>query len=351
VSVDDIWVYAGLPEPKSIIIPYLLSVRLPRGPFRLGVPIPLYRPEQGWTLASRDRQDRRSESMELAADLKEIGVQFVRAWFPWNFFEPKILSGERAVIQFPLDDFVEEMNAAGIKIVAAVGAGYERFLPEGIDTSNVETYLSRLANASEQIIGHYKGKISAWQIENEPNWWMEHYATHWRSGGVWLEPEIQQRILQRLHDAVTAQDPSSTIIVNLEADHSKTDWRLYCKFCDVLGLDFYPNYSHSSPVDASRLGFSSEVKRSAGLPVFVCETGYPSGPFILGYDNEKQTQYVKLACETAFENHDISGLSMWRHSDSYWHSFPEQENHFGLLDRGGQRKPAFEEFVSQVKDH
>ncbi|MCL5067425.1 MAG: hypothetical protein M1368_03615 [Thaumarchaeota archaeon] len=349
VSVDNAWFYAGLPAPKSIIVPYLLSVRLPRGPFRLGIPSSLYKCSCDEPVAQGETSEREERCRQLAADLKQTGIQFVRAWFQWNLFEPRLVGGESTIRQFPMDDFVRELTQTGIEILGVIGNGYQRFLPEGLEANNVSDYVLRLKESSRQILNRYKGKVSAWQIENEPNWWLEHYATHWRTGEIWLEPGVQETILSELSQAVRETDPGSTVIINLEADHAKTSWEYYTKFCDVLGLDFYPNYSHSSPVDASKLATAAQIKQIAGCPVFIAETGYPSGPLILGYDKEKQAEYVRQVCEVARSTEGINGLSMWRFSDTYWHSFPDQENHFGLLEKNGEPKPAWQEYVQQIR--
>ncbi len=348
LSIDDAWYYAGLPSPKSIIIPYLLSVKLPRGPFRFAVPSTLYKCSCGQQ-NDEDNQLREERCQQLASDLKQAGIQFVRIWFQWNLFQPKLNGEESTILQFPLDDLVRELNEAGIEIIAVIGNGYERFLPEGLEANDSSRYLVHLRESSRQIVEHYKGKISAWQVENEPNWWLEHYATHWRSGGIWLEPGIQDLVLNELSTAVREADPNSTVIINLEADHEKTNWEHFSKLCDILGLDYYPNYSHSSPVDASRIGDAAKIRKATGHPVFIAETGYPSGPLIMGYDKEKQKDYVKQACEVARSTEGVEGLCLWRFSDTYWHSFPDQENHFGLVEKNGTQKPAWQEYLRQVK--
>src|SRR5487761_1547631 len=172
-----------------------------------------------------------------------------------------------------------------------------------------------------------------------------------RSGewGIWIEPGMRDLILRFLHDTVRAEDPDATIMINRETDEKKTQWSLSAKYCDVLGLDFYPNYMRSTPVDASEVKFSSEVKNATGLPVYVAETGYPSGPSFFGYDNAKQAEYVRSACMESFRCDDISALSLWRYSDSYWKSFPFQENYFGLLTKEGNPKPAWIEYNNQIK--
>lgn len=348
VSIDDAWFYAGLPAPKSIIVPYLLSVQLPRGPFRLGIPSSLYNCNCDGSFVQGVTTERDARCRQLAADLKQSGINFVRTWFQWNLFEPHI-DQDTTITQFPLDDFVRELTDAGIEILGVIGNGYQRFLPEGLDADRLSEYLFRLKESSQQILSRYKGKVSAWQIENEPNWWMEHYATHWRTGEIWLEPGIQDAILPELSQLVRETDPKSTVIINLEADHERTQWKYYTKFCDVLGLDFYPNYSHSSPVDASKIASATEIKQKAGCSVFIAETGYPSAPIILGYDKDKQSDYIRQACEVARSTDGIEGLCMWKLSDTYWHSFPDQENHFGLLEKNGNPKPAWTEYLEQIR--
>ena len=343
------WDYADVQQPKSAIIPYLISVRLPRGPTRYFPDIDPKSVESEIQQETSLGNDRNTEVVckELAAELRNRRMDFVRCWFPWNFFEPKIDS-EELDYKFPLDDFVSAMNAENIGIVAVLACGYSRFLPEGLRADDSKVYIDRMVKMAMSVVDHYKDSVSAWQIENEPNWWDEHYATHWRSGGMWLEPGTQELILGALHDTVRRQDSDGTIMINLEADNKKTNWSFYSKYCDILGLDFYPNYMHSSPVDASELKFSSQVKKATGLPVCIAETGYPSGPSFWGYDVAKQSEYVESACKESLACDDITALCLWRFSDSYWESFPFQENYFGLLTKDGLPKPAWATYHDEI---
>ncbi len=350
ISVDDMWKYADVEPPKSQIIPYLVSIRLPRGPVRIGPDIDPRSIESEIEQQPFRSSDKNRELVckELAAELKSRNIDFVRCWFQWNFFEPKISAGGTEDYLFPLDDFVSAMAENDIEIVAVLGNGYSRFLPQGVNTEDSKDYIDRLVKMARAVVNHYRNSVSVWQIENEPNWWDEHYATHWRSGGIWVEPGAQELILASLHDSVRSENPDATIMINLEADNKKTEWSFYSKYCDVLGLDFYPNYMRSAPVDASEVKFSSEVKRSTGHPVCIAETGYPSGPSFFGYDTGKQAEYVKSACKESFACNDIEALCLWRYSDSYWRSFPFQENYFGLLTREGNPKPAWIEYHNQI---
>ena len=344
------WIYAGLPPPKSIIIPHVLSVTLPQGPFTprmnpekyrqlLGSHRGLIDPDPAYKILCRN----------LAKQLKRSKVDFVRCWFQWNLFQPSILRGKEQHYEFPLDHFVDEMNKEGIEIVAVIGNGYFRFLPKRLNIDQPTEYLARLSESSTEIVRHYSGRIAMWQIENEPNWWLEHFSTDWRRGGIWFEKNISELILSELKRIVNEEDHGTPIMINLEADSAKTSSNSFSKYCDVLGLDYYPNYSHATPINVSEIKVATEAKKIAGKPVMIAETGYPSGPKLFGYNEQNQAEYVRAACEEAFSCDGICGLAMWRLSDTYWLSFPFQENNFGLLDRRGSPKKAWFEYENQIK--
>jgi len=355
VDIDDVWKYAGLPGPNSVVVPYLMSVPVGRERFSLPTsnesqspstsPLPV-----GGVNGGRDKRS----PQDLASFLRRSGVDFVRCWFQWNFFQPRILKSLEAaddgsVYQFPLDDFVSKMTREGIQVVGAIGSGYDRFLPPGLGTDRIGEYLAKLRESSAQIVRHYKDSVKVWQIENEPNWWWAHYTSAWRRGLVWLQRRNQGPILGTLHDVVRSECPGASIIVNLQVHERTADWGFYSKYCDILGLDSYPNYLRRTP-DSGRIlaTTASRVRKETGRPVMVVETGYPSSPRVFGFDERKQSQYVRAACQAAYGCDAIAGLGWFRFSDSYWRSFPPQENHFGLLTREGRPKAGWGEFVTQI---
>ncbi len=83
--------------------------------------------------------------------------------------------------------------------------------------------------------------------------------------------------------------------------------------------------------------------------MFIAETGYPSGPRLFGYSVENQARYVKLACEEASSSNALRSLCLWRLSDSYWRSFPDRENHFGLLSKEWKPKMAWAKYTSRIR--
>lgn len=353
ISIDNAWSFAGLPAPRSIIIPHVLGVSLPSGPYNIRMDPERHRKarEIVGTKDVSDEEESKILCLNLAKELKASKIDFVRIWFQWNLFQKRIVKGghEEQVFAFPLDNLVNSLHDENIEIIAVIGNGYYRFLPHGVNVDRPSDYLARLEAASRKIVRHHKGKIWMWQIENEPNWWLEHFASDWRRGGIWFERGIADSILSTLKRIVNEEDPGVLTMVNLEADTAKLSSKAYSKYCDVLGLDFYPNYSHPTPINVSEIKVAAEAKKIAGKSAIVAETGYPSGPRLFGYSEEKQAIYVKEVCEAAYTTDGIEGLGMWRLSDTYWLSFPFQENHFGLFDMQGFPKPAWMEFKDQIR--
>jgi len=216
-------------------------------------------------------------------------------------------------------------------------------LPQGLEPDKNKTlYLKRVSTHARLLVRRYKDQVKCWQIENEPNWWTAHEAGGWRSGSSWIrDPIFKQQLLRRLNTAVHTEDSSAKTIINLEADAKTLDPGAYSSSCDIFGLDFYPNYRSSHPINTKVLKLADDVAKALGKPVMISETGYPSGPSFLGYSADGQAEYVASACRDAHQLDGVTGIGIWRYIDTAWRSFPPQENHFGLFDNKGSPKPAW----------
>jgi len=355
INLDDPWRYSGIEAPRSIIIPHLLSVSLPEGKIldiADDLEIKQHEDPEPKTVAGR-------ATLALAENLVQAKVDFVRCWFPWKFFEPSPIPEEKlgqllesSYSRWPLDDLVNVLTTKGIGIVPVLACGYQRMLPQGLEPDpDRALYLKRASIHARLLVRKYKDRIKCWQIENEPNWWAEHAAGGWRSGISWIREEgFRQELLQTLRTAVHTEDSSALTVINLEADAKKIDPALYATYCDVMGLDFYPNYKTAYPINTKFVRLAHEVARTLGKPVIVSETGYPSGPSLLGYSTIHQSEYVKSACRDAHELDGINGIGIWRYIDTAWRSFPPQENHFGLFDNKGNPKPSWTMLSNTIKE-
>ncbi|MEM0288168.1 MAG: hypothetical protein QXG05_08400 [Nitrososphaerota archaeon] len=336
VNLDDPWRYAGLREPKSIIFPHLISIGLPESKILDTI-------DEFVAKLHGDSEEKSQDIpaiLSLADMLADLKIDFVRCWFPWNFFERE--AGEMKELnkwqdasynEYPLDNLVETLTRKGISVVPVVACGYQRMLPKGLNPDSAPNeYIKRGYFHTRLLVRHYKKFIHTWQIENEPNWWHMHTVAGWRSGAVWLEGAFAEELLGMLNDAVHEEDPDATTIINLEADKQDLNVIKYSKYCDRIGLDFYPNYRLAYPINVSILSRAEAIYKETGKEVIISETGYPSGPSILGYNEQRQAEYVRSACSSALSMDHVKAIAIWRYRDSTWRSFPEQENYFGLLD-------------------
>ena len=354
INLDSPWRYAGVQEPKSIIFPHLLSLSLKDGGrFEKTEEATIAIHHQAIPHVEADRA-----ALALADSLKSIGVDFVRCWFPWRYFEskpvpPELLDAmlDKEYSSWPMDGLVKALASQGISIVPVLACGYQRMLPEGLNPdSGREEYLKRVYLHARLLVRHYRDAVNAWQIENEPNWWRMHEVGGWRAGAAWLEAGgFRDELLKVLNDAVHEEEPEASTMINLEADEKISNVPEYARFCDVLGLDFYPNYKTSEPVDASVIRKAKEFAREAEKPVFIAETGYPSGPSLLGYSKERQADYVERASREAYGVDEVTGIGIWRYLDTSWTSFPPQENHFGLIDEKKGPKDAWYRYAEVVR--
>ena len=355
MNLDDPWRYSGIAPPRSIIIPHLLSVGLPEGKILDEADdreIREHGETEPKTVAGR-------AVLALAEKLVQASIDFVRCWFPWKYFEPFPMPEseldqllERSYSRWPLDDLVNTLTSRGVDVIPVVGCGYHRMLPEGLEPDTNRTlYLRRASIHARLLARHYMDRVKCWQIENEPNWWTEHEAGGWRSGLSWIQERgFRKKLLQTLNSAVHTEDPRANTIVNLESDAKVLAPGPYASICDVLGLDFYPNYKTAHPVNPGVLKLADQVAKALQKPVMISETGYPSGPSFLGYSADRQAMYTEYACREAYALDSVTGIGIWRYTDTSWRSFPPQENHFGLFDKKGNPKPAWGAFQAAIKE-
>ncbi|MFI5449481.1 MAG: hypothetical protein ACHQ03_06940 [Candidatus Bathyarchaeia archaeon] len=347
IDVDDPWTYAGLKAPKSIMFPHYISKRLDGPGMRLLKKMSEREPPtDDYVVSKADSQEACSS---LAEHLVAAKISFVRCWFPWRFFEdsPKPESEVSRPVdesngEFPMDTFVDVLTARGIGVLPVVCCGYQRFLPHGLKVdSDRNAFVRRAAAHARLLVRKYKDKIRFWQIENEPNWWHMHSVGGWREGSTWLNTDFKLQLLKELNDAVHVEDTAAWTIINLEADAKLAKIGHFAAQCDMIGLDFYPNYKQASPIDVSIFRKAKTVAEKTGKPAMIIETGYPSGPALRGYSTAKQAEYVRKACSEALAIEALNAIGIWRYSDSAWRSFPLIENHFGLIDHQGRPKLAW----------
>jgi len=107
-----------------------------------------------------------TESIEEYELMNKMGIIWIMATFRWQRIE-----STKGVIDFSYyDQFVEKAKSEGKKIIAVLAYEVPWIFPEGkskryISPENVPLFL----NFVEKTVEHYRDRVDAWSIWNEPN--------------------------------------------------------------------------------------------------------------------------------------------------------------------------------------
>lgn len=345
-------------------------------------------------------------------DLKDLGVDFAKFWLDWREIEPVLafhlswedfsthpeIIDEYAFPEKPgsrfkgqlnysrTDRLIQELNSAGISPIPLIADGAmspgvssstpeQRIAPEQIGFScqtrvagetrtyvgiGREQYLAQVYLLSAGLARRYSHPgmmVEWWNTENELNWTYIHTSVAgWRCGKAWSDKQFLTDLLHTLYLGVKMGNPQAkaTMNVNIHDPNWLNDLKLWSRDMDALGLGAYPNYLFAIPkmdwilTDAVR----KAVARASGKPVFILETGYPSGPKNLGWNEKLQAEYISESISGAVKNR-ANAYIYFKLDDTDLKISPvnlqKVENHWGLVRLNGTRKPAFFAYQDAVK--
>jgi len=215
-----------------------------------------------------------------------------------------------------------------------------------------EQYLAHIYLFSAGLARRYSqapSKVVWWNTENELNWTYVHTTVAgWRCGKIWTDQKFLTELLSALHQGIKAGNPSalSTMNVNIHDPDWINDLNNWNSYMDALGIGSYPNYLFAWPLmDPLLTNAVKQAKaRSNNKPVFVLETGYPSGPTQLGWNENLQARYVSRSTAGAVKQ-GAQAYIYFKLDDADLAIAPgnlqQVENHWGLIRVDGSRKPAF----------
>ncbi len=346
-------------------------------------------------------------------DMKDLGVNTAKFWLDWNWIEPRLagdfrledlkahpeLIDEYAFPEKPgsrfrglldyskTDRLARDFNAAGISPLPLIadaiatplahGEKVERISPEpeGSFCSTTiagqvnqyrgigrERYLAHIYLHAAGLARRYSRppmQVDWWNTENELNWTYIHTTiAGWRCGKTWTDQEFLTDLLRALHDGIKAGNPqaATTMNVNIHDPDWISDLARWAPEMDALGLGSYPNYIFAWPLMDRLLtqAVSRAVARSRGKPVFVLETGYPSGPKELGWNDNLQAHYISKSVAGTIKNGGRAYI-YFKLDDTDLAiplgSLQKVENHWGLVRLDGTRKPGFFAYQKAIANY
>jgi Big-like domain-containing protein len=203
------------------------------------------------------------------ATLQKLGIKWDRAMSPGAFFRWNLVE--------PVDDqiawFDSRIDAArrhGVQIIGTIGEGS---WPSWADSGGMPN-LAEWQEYVDQLVDHYRGRVQAWEIWNEPN-----YS---------LRPDFYARMVKRAADAIERSDPSAgvvamggssdpnyvaSVIAELERQYPRWPWR---DKLDAISMHMYP--PTETAVRDTRVGpagkFRNDVLRVYREPIWNTEGGH-----------------------------------------------------------------------------
>jgi hypothetical protein len=276
-----------------------------------------------------------TETPEEYALLDEMGVNWILTTFYWHSVEQ-----EKGKIDFSrYDSYVDNARKAGKKIIAVLAYDVPWLYPDGkerryIAPENIPLFL----NFVEKTVNHFRGRVEAWEIWNEPNFMF------------WKGSDKEFFELARLTALkIRETDPHVTILGGVF-------WRVPVNFIrnmfragaleNVDGLAFHPYAVNPGSVVKLYDKFTS-VLSEFNYPgtVWVTETGYPTGGWYPIAVREDELPSCVVKTITGIAARGARMLSWYQLFDPYNSGESPRpynsEDYFGLVYPDYSRKKGF----------
>ena len=222
------------------------------------------------------------------------------------------------------DRMLEILERHGLSVCGGLSAsdlaGFKRYTP---------AYYEQYAQVAQAYVRRYRGRISDWEVWNEPNI------------GFWKGPkEDYPKLVDLVYDAVKAADPSARIVAGSMAgiglEFLDMCRKAEMKF-DTLSIHPYRGNPHERQLLAD---YASVTNRSRGAKLYLTEFGWPTGVGMNTYSEIQQAAYYArcyLASAGSGLVHSAYGYNLL--DDGF--NIVERENNFGIVRRDFTPKPAY----------
>jgi hypothetical protein len=297
----------------------------------------------GWA-ADADRLE------SAITDLQRVGATSVRTDVLWHKIQPAEDTWNFEVY----DAMLDALEAADIELIAMVAYGTTWASSQ---TTSESTYPpddpADFANFAAAVADRYEGRITKYEIWNEPN-----AGRFWRpelSG----DPEAWGELALQAARAIHSEDPAAEVILGgtffpaqvimggeefiRRAIAAHPDLLMEA---DTIAVHPYPTYPPQVAPESEENGntplvdvVSTMRDLTDGMPVMISEYGWPVWGEV---DVEVQAQFLERAALLAASS-GVTGICWYTLWDSEDPDNPE--DNFGLLDVDGAFKPTADAFV------
>jgi hypothetical protein len=201
--------------------------------------------------------------------LQKLGFKWDRAMSPGAFFRWSTVEPVDNRIAW-YDAQIDTARRWGFQIMGTIGTGT---WPDWADSGGLPN-LGKWQEFVGQLADHYRGRVQAWEIWNEPNYT--------------FEPDFYARMVKRAADAIKRSDPNATVVAmggscdadyvaevisEIERQYPGWPWR---EKLDAISMHMYPPME--TAVRDTRIGpaaeFRNDIQRVYREPIWNTEAGH-----------------------------------------------------------------------------
>ncbi len=279
-----------------------------------------------------DQQALRGELEDLALD---SGAGWTREEFHWAWIEPQRGRYDQDKLA-QYDAMVEASLAKGLKIIGIIA--YGNTWSSGDQAPDQESHYQDYADFVGFLVERYRGRISHWQIWNEPN-----------GDRFWPpqpNPENYCALLRRAYQAAKAVDPEVKILgcstAGIDLEFIMEVFQAGCsQYLDIMAVQPYPSPDPFERSDYTLL--LAGLQRLLSLwgsqaPIWFTETGYSTcsqGTYCV--DRDRQAQLLVRTYLTALAS-GVELVAWYDLRDDGLDSL-EREYNFGLVQNQAAASP------------
>ena len=260
----------------------------------------------------------------------------------------------KGVLEFPdsledLDQLVTNSVERGVRPLLILNYG-NRFYDGGGLLSSAEG-IAAYARYVRFVVRHFKGRVDQFEIWNE--WNIGGGGTEEQRAARYGSPEDYVRVLSAAYSVIKVENASARVIGGSFAGY---DYRWVEAFGRAGGFSLLDGFSTHPYVfaegkkgtPASAIKHLEQLKRvidriapGRNVPIYITETGWPVHAGEHGISEQDAAAYLSEFMALAKERPWIAGV-WWYDLFDDGDDAANKEHRFGLITRGGMRRPAFE---------
>lgn len=292
--------------------------------------------------------DGRDDRLDETHSLTEAGgIGWVRDDLRWERMQSE--AGGEIVVPAYRDEEINAHIEAGNKVLLVLAYGNSNY---GNRFPKTDEEIIAYAAYCKAVAAHFKGKVDAFEIYNEPDY---AYFAQWDITGA-----DYVKVLKAATEAIREVQPNATIVGGALCTMSNPNSRartvakqifedpLVTNYMDAFSFHSYDYYSDGAYSDENKtMNFAGQIKfiedllintNNPNLPIWITEDGIPSEGSV--YANEiiqaedTARALAAVAANSRVEKYFIYNLHEKTHSSIL-------ENSFGLVDENYEPKPVY----------